>query len=74
MGKRLDSWKLIAAWVHVSPRQAQKLASTKKPVDERLPIFRLVRGPNTRVCADTDELDAWMARMRALTSNVPRAR
>lgn len=68
--RRLDGWKLIAAWVHLSERQAKKCASKKKPTEERLPVFRLVRGPSTRVCAWADELDAWVARMQQLTSNV----
>lgn len=68
--RRLDGWKLIAAWVHISERQAKKLASKTKPPDERLPIFRLVKGPSTRVCAWSDELDRWQQRMHDLTSNV----
>lgn len=68
--RRLDGWKQIAAWVHLSERQVKKLASVKKPQAERLPIFRLVRGPSTRVAAFSDELDLWQLRMRDLTSNV----
>jgi hypothetical protein len=68
--RRLDGWKLIAAWVHLSERQVKKLASTTRPREERLPIFRLNRGPTTRVCAWSNELDEWQLRMQELTSNV----
>ncbi len=68
--KRLDSWKQISLWLHVSPRAAKKLASMAIPEEERLPIFRLSRGPNSMVCAFAHELDEWITRMRERTGNV----
>jgi len=68
--KRLDSWKSIALWLHVSVRTAKKLALMSVPEEERLPIFRLSRGPNSMVCAFAHELDSWIERMRERTGNV----
>jgi hypothetical protein len=62
---RLEGWKQIAAFLRVSLRQARRLASARIADQQRLPVFRLMRGPASRVCAYTDALEAWEERIAA---------
>lgn len=63
---RLEGWKQIAAFLRVSLRQARRLAAARIAAEERLPVFRLMRGPANRVCAYTDALEAWEERIAAV--------
>jgi hypothetical protein len=62
---RLDTIKVIAAYLGLSPRMVRRLAAPHRPTDLRLPLFRLTAadGPNARCYAYVDELDAWEQRM-----------
>lgn len=62
---RLDTIKVIAAYLGLSPRMVRRLAAPHRPAELRLPLFRLTAsdGPNARCYAYVDELDAWEQRM-----------
>lgn len=62
---RIDGLKLIAAYLRLSERQVRKLYAITVSGEHRLPVFRLSmeRGPNARLSAWKDELDAWQDRM-----------
>jgi hypothetical protein len=62
---RLDTVKVIAAYLGLSPRMVRRLAMPHRPPELRLPLFRLTSadGPNARCYAYVDELDAWEQRM-----------
>lgn len=69
MNKRLETWKVIAAWLNMSPRKVREKASRRTPAEFRIHTYRLTTAPTAPVCADTDDLDAWKAKMRDATSN-----
>lgn len=64
---RLDTLKVIAGYLGLSPRMCRRLAAPHRPDELRLPLFRLTasEGANARLYAYVDELDAWEARMAA---------
>jgi hypothetical protein len=65
--RRLDTMRVIASFLGLSPRMVRRLASPHRPEDLRLPLFRLTDtdGPNARLYAYVDELAAWEGRMAA---------
>jgi hypothetical protein len=62
---RLDTLKVIAGYLGLSPRMVRRLAASHRPTELRLPLFRLTdaAGANARLYAYVDELEAWEARM-----------
>ncbi len=54
-GRKLHSWKEVAAYLGVTVRSAQRWEKTGG-----LPVRRLGRGRSARVVAFTGELDAWV--------------
>ena len=54
---RLQSWKEIAAYLHRDERTVRRWEKA-----EELPVHRLQHGKSGSVFANSDELDAWMAR------------
>lgn len=63
MKQRLTGWKMVAAFLRISERAARRLAHRSVPEELRLPVYRLLQGPSSPVCAHTDELVAWEERI-----------
>lgn len=65
--RRLDTMKVIAGYLGLSPRMVRRLAAAHRPTELRLPLFRLTdaAGANARLYAYADELEEWETRMAA---------
>ena len=57
---RIEGWKVISAITGFSVRKLKRAEHWALP---RIPVFRLGPG-KTQVCADEDELTAWMKALR----------
>ncbi len=60
---RLDTLKVIAAYLGLDPRTVRRLAAEHRPNELRLPIWRLTDGKAARLYCYVDELQAWEERM-----------
>lgn len=63
---RLDTLKVIAAYLGLDPRTVRRLAAPSRPPELRLPMWRLTDGAKgARLYVYVDELKAWEERMAA---------
>ena len=62
---RLDTLKVIAAYLGLDPRTVRRLAAATRPLELRLPIWRLTEGKAARCYAYVDEIQRWEERMAA---------
>jgi hypothetical protein len=62
---RLDTLKVIAAYLGLDPRTVRRLAGEHRAPELRLPIWRLTDGKAARLYCYVDELQAWEERMAA---------
>jgi len=67
---RLDTLKVIAAYLGLDPRTVRRLAAEHRG-ELRLPIWRLTDGKAARCYCYVDELQKWEERMAARSSGAP---
>lgn len=72
--QRLDTWKMVAAWLGWSIRYCRKVEAECRTLnpDLRMPVARIPGQPGgkgQRVYANASELDAWQERWLAASKN-----